>query len=862
MYARSGSPPDDKSSTSYLLSYLSVWPVSVVAFFFSSTVLENQSHFEAYQQALKKGVGIPLKYLKVLFFGPPRTGKTSMRRRLVGEIQNLKGESIQNSTGVADVHEVIAEPADDKTTTSEVHEAILKPADDKTITSVAFMMRSTENAKSTKTSTVCKWSSVKSLRGKGNSNHGTDLDGPLQKLYQYLYKKVPSKKGRSPVSNEEGRQDHAIKRQSQAKVEEKGPTQDLPQETDLTSKTDNQVASDSEKVSSGGQQGDGLHKKEIEEIEEVLQAFNKILVEPGGKEELEDLLEDWVDKTILMSMVDTGGQPAFLDMLPALTIGPALYLIFFRLDQELQQCYKLKYGRKGENIELEDIYTNEQVIFQALSSIACFSCTTPIKEGMPNPYHAAVLIGTYKDKLEGDPETVKTEIKKKDEQLRETLAEILECDLRSGEEPVKWYSKEQLMFAVDNMNGDNNELAEVHQQLEQAIKQMYTCDKKPGSKWEIPGSWLMFSIVIRRMRKHTLSLSQCHEIGRKLNLTDRDTNAALWFLHHYVGILMHFSDVPEIEDIVICDPQVVFDSVTFLIHDSFTFDNVGKRVTKFQNTGQFSYRDLILKISVDPEKEILRPEQLVSLLVYLNIIAPLSCLPQLNELTPPPSDAVYFMPAVLKHATEEELSMKQIGKNPVPLMIRFKCGFVPVGVFCAMIASLVAGGKKWKLLEPRDDHKNKSDRILRKNKVTFRMYSTYDITLISRPKRYEIHVDHIATLKSTSFGQDSQELLKTVCDTLDGVLSKYKHLCSSYPDERLYELGFKCSQHQEDDDYDDHLVVNRPNSEGKQSPLSFWFNYYKNESIMVCTDEEVAINIPDSAPYRDWFGTVSQLGQA
>ena len=57
---------------------------------FLSTALENQSHFEAYQQALKEGVKIPLKYLKVLFFGPPRTGKTSMRRRLVGEIRNLK----------------------------------------------------------------------------------------------------------------------------------------------------------------------------------------------------------------------------------------------------------------------------------------------------------------------------------------------------------------------------------------------------------------------------------------------------------------------------------------------------------------------------------------------------------------------------------------------------------------------------------------------------------------------------------------------------------------------------------------------------------------------------------------------------
>ena len=252
--------------------------------------------------------------------------------------------------------------------------------------------------------------------------------------------------------------------------------------------------------------------------------------------------------------------------------------------------------------------------------------------------------------------------------------------------------------------------------------------------------------------------------------------------------------------------------------------------------------------------------KLVKLLEHLNIIATIRPEFHSSSSQSDAHDEVYFMPAVLKHATEEELCMEEQSlKDPVPLMICFKCGFVPVGVFCAMIASLVAGGK-WKLLEPRDD---KNDHILCKNKVTFRMYSTYDITLISRPKRYEIHVDHVATARSTSFGQDSQELLNTVCDTLDRVLSKYKHLSSCH-EERLYELGFKCPEHQEDDDYDEHLVINRPYSKGKQSPLFLWFNYYKKESVMVCTDadEELAINIPDSTSYRDWFGTVSQLGQA
>ena len=66
-----------------------------------TTALKNQQHYEAYQQALKEGTEIKLKYLKMLFFGPPRTGKTSMRRRLVGEIVNLTNKPVDKLHSVA-----------------------------------------------------------------------------------------------------------------------------------------------------------------------------------------------------------------------------------------------------------------------------------------------------------------------------------------------------------------------------------------------------------------------------------------------------------------------------------------------------------------------------------------------------------------------------------------------------------------------------------------------------------------------------------------------------------------------------------------------------------------------------------------
>ena len=50
-----------------------------------------------------------------------------------------------------------------------------------------------------------------------------------------------------------------------------------------------------------------------------------------------------------------------------------------------------------------------------------------------------------------------------------------------------------------------------------------------------------------------------------------------------------FSDVEEIKDVVICDPQVVFDSVTDLVLNSFNLKKVRKSACdKFKETGQFS----------------------------------------------------------------------------------------------------------------------------------------------------------------------------------------------------------------------------------------------------------------------------------
>ena len=91
------------------------------------------------------------------------------------------------------------------------------------------------------------------------------------------------------------------------------------------------------------------------------------------------------------------------------------------------------------------------------------------------------------------------------------------------------------------------------------------------------------------------------------------------------------------------------------------------------------------------------------------------------------------MPCVLESETHEEIN-KWLDSNsgsfcsPAPLFIQFECGFVPLGVFPAMIACLT---KEWR--EPKKG--------IKKNRVQF-LYGGYDtVTLISQPKFYAVHIE-------------------------------------------------------------------------------------------------------------------------
>jgi hypothetical protein len=499
-------------------------------------------------------------------------------------------------------------------------------------------------------------------------------------------------------------------------------------------------------------------------------------------------VKDWdkvsylLDDMIFLITTDTGGQAEFLDLHASLVQGPSLNLLFSRLVDDLDSLFEVYYtSKEGESTEREDsIMTEEEVLFQCLASVACFSGTfreanddtssgeaslesKPFVRSSQHSQSKVLFVGTYRDKVSQE------QFKRKDDLLQRKIkgTPFYEKGI------IEFVSEDQLILPVDNISGGQDEIDRIRLLLESIIKKSF-------EKITIPASWLVLSLQIRSKRQRTMSLEKCGQLARKLGISPTELQDALWFLHHHVGVLMYYPEVECLQRTVICDIQVVFDSTTNLIKNVFTFDRVGHSISKtFREKGQFSLSD-VREATLGYTDSLIPLRKLVELLEYLSILTPIPSSPSSDRRSR--KEPTYFMPCVLRSARPSELTAySQANADPAPLMLRYDCGYMPVGIFPSMITNLVSQElKDWELVE-----KN-----IRKNRVQFLVGKDYDtITLISHPRFFEIAI---------SRSEDFQTPPELLCSHVRGVIQSTLSTVTSrmnYDFSMGYKFSFECPSH-------------------------------------------------------------------
>ena len=681
----------------------------------------KEQHRKAYLKAVKEMLTVTIRAVRLNYIGLPRSGKTSFRRRLMNEIKNileayLKEQKEQPSTGIAEsVGQVII-----KTLSHEMGAISCK-----------------------------EWSTLKNLAEEGNML--------IQLIYRAMKPVVTVSSKIEPLPSQ------LPPKQISASANKPVPITSLPKHD--PSETVNELESDKSDASETVNEFGG------DSISEDILSLIGLAIENDDTDILK-LLDD----VILLINTDTGGQAEFLDLHSSLVDGPSLNLFFHRLEDDLNKVFKTYYtDESGKSTEkVDSTLTVEEVLFQALSSIACFGgCFLDDKKlevqeasiqtkSSSNSKSKVLFVGTHRDKVTED------QFQDKDKLLKTKIqsTEFFDKDI------IEYALPGQLMLAVNNLTGDENEMRPIRRKLEAVIEENF-------EKIEIPATWFVLSLYIRSKKWRTLSLAECEKLAGHLNISRDELQHVLWFFHHCIGVHLYYPEV--LKDTLICDIQVVFDSATNLIKNTFT-DKVSERVYEdFTEKAQFSLKDLKKATSDYTDNDLIPLDKLVKLLEHLGM---LTIIPN-DDCSQEPT---YFMPCVLKSARANELQVSHGDFDPPSLVMRFDCGYVPMGLFPAMITNLVSQQwEDWRLIQEG----------LRKNKVQFHVGEDFNtVSLLSHPCFFEISVSPREPSKS----------VESLCARVRGVV-KYildnvtKRIHQNFS--MGYKFGFKCPNHPDED----HLCV-------------------------------------------------------
>ena len=357
----------------------------------------------------------------------------------------------------------------------------------------------------------------------------------------------------------------------------------------------------------------------------------------------------------------------FQELLPLLVSGPSMFFITFQLHKDLNECFQVEYELPsgGSSKCYQSSLSILDSILQTLSTIAAMG--TFVYKGLQKkcvPLKPKVfLIGTHKDLL--DKKSAATIIDRIDAQLQT----VIKSTSHYREGIIQFASESRMIFTVNNLDPSDSDFQAIRSAVEKTVE-------KGDYKMKSPAHWMIYSLVVRQLQNRVKSYDECFAIAKECGIKDENEfNEALHFIHTKMGLVRYFPH-QELKDIVIVNPQILFEKVTELIVETFTFENLRdhSKLEAFKRMGIFDLSDFT-KISRRAGQK-LTPTLFATMLEYLRIAARFQ----------QGGETKYFLPCVLTHA----LVKKNISSSTIPQLIAtFQCGYCPKGLFGTLITYLI-----------------------------------------------------------------------------------------------------------------------------------------------------------------------------
>ena len=391
----------------------------------------------------------------------------------------------------------------------------------------------------------------------------------------------------------------------------------------------------------------------------------------------ETLLQDgWAENSdeIHSIMWDFAGQSVYYVTHPLFLTSRAIYLLAYDLSQNLHDIARpvVKQGVYEEFRDQFNLKTNLDYLDFWLTSVASLASQdkhndiSHESEVLPKKMPAVFLVCTHADQPHNscDPYKLAREIFGT---LKQKPYGLQLCDV----------------FVVDNTkSGSRSECQEVIRLREEVLA---VAKELPHVNEVIPIKWLRYEKALEKLKNDGykwISLAQAKHIMSKVCNIDNDGEmlTLLNFLHD-LRLLIHFDDTPELNDVVVLDPQWLIN----VFKEVITVRPYHSKDKRFVDLWCQLERDGILEEellkhvwrSLIPRRETC--ECLISIMEKFSLLCPLplhvdgSCSKQ------------YLVPSMLKSHPPKAISDLVASAQIPSLFLKFETGQVPAGFFPRLV---------------------------------------------------------------------------------------------------------------------------------------------------------------------------------
>ena len=609
------------------------------------------------QQAKNEGLTVNVRHAKILFCGAAKAGKSSFSRLL----RNEEHEKVYKSTPAGDSQQVL------------ISEKV--------------------NEVGTKVNVI--------------DSNWISLDSKLetQQITNRLILKLQKQKDITNKDRLSSRNDDAGTNSSIIASDSECLATNVPSnQPTVTEDTDSSNHSPSNKELNESVPDDNIQANTQISIEEQMVTCTDN-VNASVSELVEAIPETWD----LFTLLDTGGQPEFINLLPAINSSTAITFVVLNISEGKNflnnlvtaqyQCEGYDYGRRKLK------YTNKHLLKCLLSSVKVSAMKKDnfnpeivkklTEDEHPKP--VVCIIGTCADLLkEKFGENYCEEVVQINEEVQKLVKIIKDKDV------VFWckglLSDRKFVIPVDNtISREPQDGFECETVAEiQRIREHSNEVLKKKAQYEIPISWFILELELRNNDKVCIPLIEVKDIcdrimppHRRMNF--RQIREVLKFYHLY-GMLLYFSEVDGMDKYVITNPEWLFLNLTKIImcrfvnnpndlYDSYLIDQMDKGICSME---------LLKRLELDLKG--IELTSFVNLLKFLKVVAPVKTMENayfIPNVLPPCDENYKFMEEDYGKPAAYAVDGKCIHPQVEPLLIEFTFGTIPRGLFGSLIVQLL-----------------------------------------------------------------------------------------------------------------------------------------------------------------------------